>query len=102
MSETVGFQAPLVAALVCRRVPRAKQIVAFSMFMYAVVLVAIAMNLIPLVRPASLWPLVRPYFGIVQRFLFVSWFIWCAGYAMLLLRLTRANYSIQRTGHARD
>jgi hypothetical membrane protein len=97
MSETVGLQAPLVAALACWNVPRARQAVIFSIIMYAVVLVAIAINLIPLVRPASLWPLIRPYFGIVQRFLFVSWFVWCAGYAMLLLQLGRANNSIQRT-----
>lgn len=97
MSETVGFQAPLVAAVVCWRVPRAKQIVFFSMVMYVVVLVAIAVNLIPLVRPVSLWPLIRSYFGVVQRFLFLSWFAWCAGYAMLLLNAGRANNSIQRT-----
>jgi len=97
MSETVGLQAPLVAALVCWRVPRTKQIVFFSIVMYVVVLVAIALNLIPLVRPVSLWPLVRPYFGVVQRFLFLSWFAWCAGYAILLLKASRANNSIQRT-----
>ena len=102
MSETVGLQAPLVATLVCWRVPRARQIAIFSITMYAVVLVAIAVNLIPLVRPAALWPLVRPYFGIVQRFLFLSWFVWCSGYAMLLLKAGRANNSIQRaqTRHA--
>jgi hypothetical protein len=97
MSETVGLQAPLVAALVCWRVPRAKQVVLFSIIMYVVVLVAIAVNLIPVVRPADLWPLIRPYFGVVQRFLFLSWFAWCAGYAMLLLKAGRANNSIQRT-----
>jgi hypothetical membrane protein len=97
MSETIGQQAPLVAALVCRSVPRAKQIAIFSIIMYVVVLIAIAVNLIPLVRPAGLWPLVRPYFGVVQRFLFLSWFVWCTGYAMLLLKAGRADDSIQRT-----
>lgn len=102
LSETVGLQAPLVAALACWRVPSAKQIAFFSIIMYVVVLVAIAVNLIPLVRPAGLWPLIRPYFGVVQRFLFLSWFVWCAGYAMLLLNAGRANNSIQRaqTRHA--
>lgn len=101
MSETVGLQAPLVAALVCRRTARAKQIVNFSIIMYVVVLCAIAVNLIPLFRPAGLWPLIRPFFGIVQRFLFLSWFVWCAGYAMLLLQVGRADNSIQRTRCAR-
>ncbi|AGG90271.1 DUF998 domain-containing protein [Rhodanobacter denitrificans] len=97
ISETVGLQAPLVAALVCRNEPRAKQIIVFSIIMYVVVLLAIAINLIPLVRPASLWPLIKPYFGLVQRFLFASWFIWCAGYAVLLMRVSRADYSSKRT-----
>jgi hypothetical membrane protein len=97
MSETVGLQAPLVAAIACRNEPRAKQIMVFSIVMYLVVLLAIAINLIPLVRPASLWPLIRPYFGVVQRFLFVSWFVWCAGYALLLMRASRANYSPNQT-----
>src|SRR5690606_37063289 len=97
LSETVGLQAPLVAALVCWRVPRAKQVVVFSVIMYVVVLVAIVVNLIPVVRPAGLWPLIKSYFGVVQRFLFLSWFAWCAGYAMLLLKAGRTNNSIQRT-----
>ncbi|MFC5580203.1 DUF998 domain-containing protein [Rhodanobacter terrae] len=95
LSETVGLQAPLVAALVCWNVPRARQIALFSIIMYAVVLFAIAVNLIPLVRPASLWPVIKPYFGIVQRFLFVSWFAWCAGYAMFLLQVGRTNNSVR-------
>ena len=101
LSETVGLQAPLVAALVCWRTARAKSIANYSIVMYVVVLAAIAVNFIPLVRPAGLWPLVRPFLGIVQRFLFLSWFVWCAGYAMLLLQVARADDSIQRTRDAR-
>lgn len=97
MSETLGLQAPLVAALACRNQPRARQIVVFSFVMYAVVVLAIAINLIPLVRPANLWPLIKPYFGIVQRSLFASWFIWFAGYAVLLMRVGRAHYPLKQT-----
>ncbi len=97
MSETVGLQAPLIAALVCRNKPRAKRIATFSIIMYVVVVFAIAINLIPLVRPASLWPVIKPFFGIVQRSLFASWFVWCAGYAMLLMRLGRTDYSVKGT-----
>ncbi len=96
LSETVGLQAPLVAALVCWNVPRARRLVLFSIIMYGVVLFAIAVNLVPLLRPASLWPIIKPYLGIVQRLLFASWFVWCAGYAMFLLRADRANESSQR------
>jgi hypothetical protein len=90
LSETVGLQAPLVAALACRKDARAKQVTVFSSIMYAVVLIAIAINLVPLVRPADLWAHLKPFFGIVQRSLFASWFIWCAGYALFLMRLGRA------------
>ena len=84
LSETVGLQAPLAAALACRSQLRAKQISRFSFIMYGVVLFAIAVNLMPLVRPPDLWPVVKPILGVVQRFLFVSWFLWCAVFAMLL------------------
>lgn len=89
LSETVGLQAPLVAALACRKDARAKQVTVFSSIMYLVVLMAIAINLVPLVRPADLWAHLKPFFGIVQRSLFASWFIWCAGYALFLMRVGR-------------
>lgn len=96
LSETLGLQAPLVAALACWNVPRARRVAVFSIVMYVMVVLAIAVNLIPLVRPASLWPLIKPYFGIVQRFLFLTWFVWCAGYAVLLLQAGRADNAFQR------
>jgi hypothetical membrane protein len=101
LSETVGLQGPLVAALVCRTQPRAKQVVVFSLIMYVVVALALMINLIPLLRPANLWPLIRPFFGVIQRSLFASWFIWCAGYAVLLMRIGRANNSFKRTAPER-
>ena len=101
MSETLGLQAPLVAALVCRNKPDARQIGVFSIIMYILVVLAIAINLIPLVRPASLWPLIKPYFGLVQRSLFASWFIWFAGYAVLLMRAGKADYSSKRMAAGR-
>ena len=101
LSETIGLQAPLATALVCRNIPRAKRIAVFSIIIYVAVLLAIAINLIPLVRPASLWPIIKPYFGIVQRSLFVTWFAWCAGFAVLLMRAGRANYSLKRTAAGR-
>jgi len=101
LSETVGLQAPLVAALVCRTQPRAKQAVVFSLIMYVVVALALIINFIPLLRPANLWPLIRPFFGVIQRSLFASWFIWCAGYAVLLMRIGRANNSFKRTAAER-
>ena len=91
MSETVGYQAPLVAALVCKMDPGMKRVKAFSLLMYVVVLLAIAVNLMALVRPAEIWSQIKPFFGIVQRSLFASWFIWCTGYAVLLMRTRRTG-----------
>lgn len=91
LSEMVGFQAPLIAALVGRKSPRARRAVLFSTILYALVVLAIAINLVPLIRPAGLWPLIRPFYGLVQRSLFASWFLWCAGYALLLMRIGRAD-----------
>lgn len=96
LSETIGLQAPLIAVLVCKAKPRMKQVTLFSIIMYAVVLLALTINLIPLFHPASRL-LIKPFFGIVQRFLFASWFIWCAGSAVLLMRVGRSNNSSKQT-----
>lgn len=97
LSETVGLQAPLAAAWVCRKDTCTRRVAVFSIVMYVLVLLAIAINLMPLVRPADLWAQVKPYYGIVQRSLFASWFAWCVGHAVLLMRVGRANGSLKRT-----
>lgn len=86
MSELVGYQAPLVAAL-CRQEPKMRQLRAFSIAMYAVVLLAIAANLTTLDRHGELWTRIQPFYGVVQRSLFAAWFFWCAGYGLLLMRI---------------
>lgn len=87
MSELVGYQAPLVAALVCRTNPNARQLSRFSSIMYALVVLAIAANLVTLDRGGTLWAQVKPFYGVVQRLLFAAWFFWCAGYGVLLKRV---------------
>ena len=87
ISEMVGYQAPLVAALVSN----SKRVKVFSIIMYVAVLLAIAINLVALVRPEGIWSQIKPFFGVVQRSLFASWFIWCAGYAVLLLPRRRSG-----------
>jgi hypothetical membrane protein len=86
MSELVGYQAPLVAALVCRKDQSAKRLNVFSIVMYVAVLLAIAANMTTLHRHGDLWAHIHPFYGVVQRFLFAAWFSWCAGYGVLLLR----------------
>ncbi len=91
LSELVGYQAPLVAALVCRSTPNAGQLSKFSIVMYVLVLLAIAANLTTLDRHGDLWALIRPFYGVVQRLLFAAWFCWCAGYGMLLMWMGRRD-----------
>lgn len=86
MSELIGYQAPLAAAMVCRGDRRARRLVVFSGVMYVAVLLAIAANLVTLDRHGELWHQVQPFYGIVQRLLFGTWFVWCAGYGWLLMR----------------
>ena len=62
--------------------------------MYFVVLLAIAVNMSVLDRSGDLWAHIQPIYGIAQRSLFAAWFLWCAGYAVLLMRAhQRANNS---------
>ena len=88
MSELVGYQAPLAVALAFWKKPSREPVAVFSLVMYGVVLLALAANLTTLHRQGDLWQNVRPYYGLVQRSLFAAWFAWCAGYALLLIRLT--------------
>lgn len=86
MSELVGYQAPLVAAWTARKGRGVRGITAFSAAMYGAVLLAIVVNIWAMDRSGGLWTLVQPVHGIVQRALFATWFLWCAGYAVLLMR----------------
>lgn len=86
LSELIGYQAPLATALTWRRHPLAKTVVNFSWIMSAVLYCTIAINLVIFDRDGYLWAHIKPIYGIVQRALFAVWFIWCAGFAILLLR----------------
>ncbi|HWK73498.1 MAG TPA: DUF998 domain-containing protein [Povalibacter sp.] len=91
MSELVGYQAPLVAAVAATKDRSTKGIAVFSVSMYAVVLLAIAMNMSVLDRHGDIWIRVQPFYGIVQRALFTAWFLWCAGYGVLLMNARRRD-----------
>lgn len=89
MSELVGYQAPLVAALAYRKAANLRSLSNFSMAMYVLVVLTLAANLTTLNRHGDLWAQIQPIYGVVQRSLFATWFFWCAGYAVLLLRVRR-------------
>ena len=84
LSELVGYQAPLAMALAWRKETKAQAVVAFSWIMYAVTCAAIVANLSVLDRSGALWALERPVYGLVQRSLFLVWFVWCAGVGLML------------------
>jgi hypothetical membrane protein len=86
MSELIGYQAPLVLALTWRRDPRAKALVAFSWIMFALIWIAIALNMSSLDRHGEVWAHVKPAYGLAQRALFAAWFGWCVGAGVFLFK----------------
>ena len=84
LSELIGYQAPLALAISWRRNPYTRAVVTFSWVMVFLVWIAIALNLATLDRNGALWAFEKPYYGLVQRALFATWFGWCAGVGLLL------------------
>ncbi len=84
MSEIIGYQAPWVLALTWRRIERVRAVVAFSWIMAAFVWCAIIANLGVFDWHGALQNLERPVYGIIQRSLFFTWFVWLAGASLML------------------
>jgi hypothetical membrane protein len=84
--ELVAYFAPIVLAFTWRRAPGAKDVVAFSWIMSVAVWLVILANMTPMFRPEPLWHEMKPFYGIVQRALFVSWLAWVAGLGLMLFR----------------
>ncbi len=91
LSELIGYQAPLLLCLAWRKAPKHKTLVRFSRAMAAAVWVVILINLIPLFRPASIWPLIRSEFGLIQRALFVTYFVWVAGLGLFVHQYSKCR-----------
>jgi|SRR5580658_2051818 hypothetical membrane protein len=85
-SELIGYQAPLALALAWRNDPRAGRLVRFSWGAFALVWICIALNMTTLHRHGPVWETVAPYYGLIQRALFLVWFGWCAGVGLMLWR----------------
>jgi hypothetical membrane protein len=84
MSELIGYQAPLALALTWRNDPDAKALVRASWLMFALMSVAIVLNLSVLDRHGALFLAEKPYYGLVQRMLFAVWCGWVAIIGLLL------------------
>src|SRR5690606_8266793 len=78
LSELVGYQAPLLFALLWRHDPRARRLVALSWALYLVMVLAIAANLSALLGMDAVWAYAQPRIGLAQRLLFAAWFGWSA------------------------
>lgn len=84
LSEIIGYQAPWVLALTWRRAEKVGTIVTFSWIMAVLVWCTILANLGVLDWHGTLQHLERPVYGIVQRSLFLAWFVWLAGASLML------------------
>lgn len=85
LAELIGYQAPLVFALTWRGDQNAT-LVRMSWLFALLVWIAIALNLATLDRHGALFALERPFYGLVQRSLFLAWFGWCAVLGVMLRR----------------
>jgi hypothetical protein len=85
-SELLGYQAPLALALAWRNDPRAGRLVRFSWGAFVLVWICIALNMTTLHRHGPVWVTVAPFYGLIQRSLFLAWFGWCAGVGLILWR----------------
>lgn len=88
LTELIAYQAPLSLALACRHEPSLRRVARFSIVMYVLLLISIAINLSTLARDSALWNAISPVYGLVQRSLFVCFFGWIAGAGWLLWRRT--------------
>jgi hypothetical protein len=89
MSEMIGYQAPLAMALTWRRDAQGRPLAIFSWVCFALVWLTIALNLSSLDRHGALWAALNPFYGLVQRSLFLAWFAWAAGAGLMLFRRQR-------------
>lgn len=87
ISELVGYLAPFVFAISWHGDRNRAYALGFSWLMGLFVWIAVALNLATLDRDGALFALERPFYGLVQRALFTTWFVWCAGTGLLLLRI---------------
>jgi len=84
LSELIGYQAPVALALGWRGDRRAGSLVRFSGVMAVLLWISILLNLATLDRGGRLWAFERPFYGLVQRSLFATFFVWSAVTGVML------------------
>jgi hypothetical membrane protein len=85
-TELIGYLAPTVLALTWRTAPCLAPTARFSAVMAAILWISVAANFVVFFRGSEAWTLVKPFYGLVQRSLFVAWGVWAAGAGYLLSR----------------
>lgn len=73
LSLTIGYMAPLAAAISWRNDASLKSLVRPSLIAWLLLMISMALNLSPIVLP-DLYDL--RYYGLAQRALFLVWFAW--------------------------
>lgn len=91
LSEIFGYQAPLAFALAWRTDPKARTLVMWSWILFAALWLSMLLNMSPLLSPHGLWPVLKPVNGLVQRSLFLAWFVWCAVTGILMWQRERRS-----------
>lgn len=89
LSELIGYQAPLALAITWRGDSRARGLVRLSWVLAVLMYATIVANLAVLDRGGSVFAYERPFYGLVQRSLFVVFFAWCAAIGTMLFALER-------------
>lgn len=84
LSELIGYQAPVVLAVTWRRHPMAGAVVRLSWLLYAVIVIAIVLNLSSVLGMTHVAAYVQPHIGVAQRVLFGAWFCWLGALGLLL------------------
>jgi hypothetical membrane protein len=87
LSELLGHQAPLAMALTWRHSPTRR----FSWIMYGLIALAMTANISVLDTESAMWRIEKPVYGVVQRSIFMAWFVWSAGTALILYRSLRSR-----------
>jgi len=92
-TELIGYQAPVAIALTWRRAAALRPVAMFSAWIAILLWLAIIANLCVLDPQGPLlgviWAYERPFYGLVQRSLFLFWCIWCAGSGLWLWTTAR-------------
>lgn len=98
LSELIGYQAPLALAITWRGDTRATGVVRMSWLLTVLMWIVIVLNLSVLDRGGVLFRYEHPFYGLVQRSLFIVFFVWStlAGVMLFQRRVNAVPYPRER------